>query len=114
MCQPCGGAYRASVTVAANHTEAKVNQWQMLGRALIDSLTSDDLAALAGRLGPHLGASLPWLDAEEAAEYIRCPVSRIRKLTMTSDLPCHRDGRRVLYRRDELDGYVRAGGARTP
>jgi len=51
----------------------------------------------------------PWLNADEAAEHLRCPVSRIRKLTMTGELPAHRDGRRVLYRRDDLDRYVRQG-----
>lgn len=56
----------------------------------------------------------PWLTAIEAAEYLRCPLSRIRKLTMTDELPVHRDGRRVLYRREELDEYVEAGGAKSP
>jgi excisionase family DNA binding protein len=46
---------------------------------------------------------LPWLTASEAASYLACPISRIRKLSMTGELPCHRDGRRVLFRRDELD-----------
>ena len=52
-----------------------------------------------------LGSSLtsPWMTAEEAAAYLRCPTSRIRKLTATRELPCQRDGRRVLYHRDELD-----------
>jgi excisionase family DNA binding protein len=56
----------------------------------------------------------PWLNADEAAAYLRCPTSRIRKLTCTRELPCHRDGRRVLYHRDELDAYIRAGGAICP
>ena len=56
----------------------------------------------------------PWLDAEGAAEYLCCPVSRIRKLTSSRDLPVHRDGSRVLYRRDELDAFVAAGGAICP
>lgn len=56
----------------------------------------------------------PWLDAEGAAEYLCCPVSRIRKLTSARDLTVHRDGRRVLYRRDELDAFVAAGGAICP
>lgn len=56
----------------------------------------------------------PWLSAEEAADYLRCPVSRIRKLTMTRELPCHRDGRRVLYRRSDLEGFILAGGAISP
>jgi excisionase family DNA binding protein len=56
----------------------------------------------------------PWLTAAQAAGYIRCSVSRIRTLTVTGDLPHHRDGRRTLYHRDELDEYVRAGGASCP
>jgi excisionase family DNA binding protein len=81
--------------------------------ALLAELDTADLAALAARIAPHLESTTPWLAAEEAAKYLRCPVSRIRKLTMTNELPVHRDGRRVLYRRDELDEYVRNGGART-
>lgn len=56
----------------------------------------------------------PWLSATEAAEYLRCALSRVRKLTSTGDLPCERDGRRVLYHRDQLDEYIRAGGASCP
>src|SRR5690348_4322810 len=59
-------------------------------------------------------ATSPWLTASEAAEYLRCPLSRIRKLTMTRDLPCEHDGRRVLYNRDDLDAYIRAGGSKSP
>jgi excisionase family DNA binding protein len=56
----------------------------------------------------------PYLSAGEAAAYIGAPVSRVRKLTMTGDLPVHRDGRRTLYRREELDGYIARGGATSP
>jgi excisionase family DNA binding protein len=55
-----------------------------------------------------------YLRASEAADYIRAPISRIRKLTMTGDLPVHRDGRRVLYTREELDEFIRNGGATSP
>lgn len=53
----------------------------------------------------------PWMTAPEAAAYLRCGVSRIRKLCMTNAIPVHRDGGRVLFHRDELDEFVRAGGA---
>jgi excisionase family DNA binding protein len=52
----------------------------------------------------------PWLTAPEAADYLRCPVSRIRKLTSVRAIPVHKEGRRALYRRDELDRFVEAGG----
>ncbi|MGO9976815.1 MAG: helix-turn-helix domain-containing protein [Solirubrobacteraceae bacterium] len=56
----------------------------------------------------------PWMTAPEAAVYLRCPLSRIRKLTMTGELPHERDGRRVLYHRDQLDAFIRGGGALSP
>jgi excisionase family DNA binding protein len=81
-------------------------------------LSEAELAALADlvaeRLGSRLGAVTPWLRAPEAAAYLACPESRIRKLTMTGELPAHRDGRRVLYRREDLDAFIRNGGAISP
>jgi excisionase family DNA binding protein len=69
---------------------------------------------LSERVAARTGTGSPWLTAGDAADHLACPESRIRKLTMTGELPCHRDGRRVLYRRDELDAYVRNGGAISP
>jgi excisionase family DNA binding protein len=73
-------------------------------------------AAVAAKLdGRMAGAAVsPWLNASGAADYLGCSVSRIRTLTMTGDLPHHRDGGRPLYHRDELDAYVRNGGAKCP
>ena len=78
-------------------------------------LHPDDLEAIARQVVGLGGVSLsPWMTAAEAAAYLRCPVSRIRKLTAIRELPCHRDGRRVLYHRDELDDYIARGGATSP
>jgi excisionase family DNA binding protein len=91
-----------------------------LARAFLDELADDPAAldrladALAERVAIRVAARSPWLDADEAAEYLRSPVSRVRKLTMTGELPVHRDGRRVLYRREELDDFIQAGGAASP
>jgi excisionase family DNA binding protein len=54
------------------------------------------------------------MTAREAADYLRCPVSRVRKLTMTGELRHENDGRRVLYHRDRLDEFIRGGGATSP
>lgn len=74
--------------------------------------------AIAERVAELTGAGTatgsPWLHAEEAAAYLRAPLSRVRKLTMTGDLPHAKDGRRVLYHRSELDSYLRKGGAISP
>ena len=56
----------------------------------------------------------PWLTGKQAAGYLGCSISRVRTLTLTGELPHHRDGRRPLYHRDELDEYVRSGGASLP
>jgi excisionase family DNA binding protein len=73
-------------------------------------LHPDDLAAILR----YVRVASPWMTAPEAADYLRCPLSRVRKLTMTTELPCEHDGRRVLYHRDALDAYLQAGGAISP
>lgn len=60
---------------------------------------------LADRL-PGPAPASPWLNVQEAAEYLRCTPKRIYDLTGQSRLPVHRDGSRLLFRRDELDEYV--------
>lgn len=72
-----------------------------------------DLAVLVEAV-EALKIQSPWLSAKEAASYLRCPLSRVRKLTVTRDLPHEKDGRRVLYRRDDLDAFIRSGGAISP
>jgi excisionase family DNA binding protein len=69
---------------------------------------------VADLLAQRAAEPSPWMTAEQAATYLAAPVSRIRKLTMTGELPHAKDGRRVLYRREELDAFIRNGGARTP
>jgi excisionase family DNA binding protein len=70
----------------------------------MEHLHTDDLAKLVDALRSRSRSRSPWLTAPEAAYYVRCPVSRLRKLTMTRELPCHRDGRRTLFHRDERPG----------
>ena len=44
----------------------------------------------------------PWMTRKQAAKYVGLPASRFEK---DRTIPCHRDGRRVLYRKDELDAH---------
>jgi excisionase family DNA binding protein len=53
-----------------------------------------------------------WLDVAEAASYLRCPTSRIYALTSAKGIPHHHDGSRLLFRREELDEWVKRGGGR--
>jgi excisionase family DNA binding protein len=79
---------------------------------LVDTIATAVVAKLAeGAAGV---ASSPWLNAQGVADYLGCSISRVRTLTMTGDLPVHRDGSKPLYHRDELDAYVRNGGAKCP
>lgn len=76
--------------------------------ALAELVAAEVERALAVR---RTDAASPWLSAQEAADYMKCPLSRIRRLTMQRALPVHRDGTRVLYLRDELDAFIHGGGA---
>jgi len=79
------------------------------------ALEQSDIEAIAARVAALLSsdAAPPWLNTEGAAAYMACPVSRIRKLTMTGDLPSYKEGGRRLYRRDELDRFIASGGGET-
>ena len=79
-----------------------------------EAMHPDDLAAIMAVLGNAVRVQTPWLSAVEAAEYLRCPVSRVRKLTSTGELPHEHDGHRVLYHRDRLDSFILSGGAISP
>jgi excisionase family DNA binding protein len=48
----------------------------------------------------------PWLDTRGAAEYIAAPVSRVHDLVGLRKLTPHRDGRRLLFKRTDLDAYL--------
>jgi excisionase family DNA binding protein len=47
--------------------------------------------------------SSPWLTRAQAARYLGLPLSRLEK---DRTIPCHREGRRVLYHRSELDAFL--------
>lgn len=51
----------------------------------------------------QLGNGSPWMDRAAAARYLSLPVSRLEK---DKAIPCHREERRVLYNREELDTYL--------
>jgi excisionase family DNA binding protein len=81
-------------------------------------LSPEALEALAARVAGLLAErdqpDHGFLDAQGAADYLACPLSRIYSLTSTGRLPVHRDGSRLLFDRAELRAYVEAGGAKRP
>ncbi|HEY2181324.1 MAG TPA: excisionase family DNA-binding protein [Solirubrobacteraceae bacterium] len=48
----------------------------------------------------------PWLNTDQAADYIAAPTSRIHDLVQLRKLSPHRDGRRLLFKRSDLDAYL--------
>lgn len=85
-----------------------------LARALLAELDDETLDLLAERLAPRLASRLPstaapaqrWLNSTEAAAYLSCPRSRVHDLVQLRRLQPRRDGRRLLFDRDDLDRYL--------
>jgi excisionase family DNA binding protein len=75
----------------------------------------DDVEALAEHVAelvlkrlPSADSVSPWLTVAEAAEYLRTTPDGIRSAEKRGQLVGHRpaDTRRLLFRREELDGYA--------
>jgi excisionase family DNA binding protein len=80
-----------------------------LARAIVASLDDQALDELARLLAPRLAthAARPtWLDVDGAAAHLNCSRRRVYDLVAQRRLTPHRDGRRLLFRRDQLDTYL--------
>jgi excisionase family DNA binding protein len=54
-------------------------------------------------------SSMPvWLNTADAAAYIAAKPGRVHDLVQLGRLEPRRDGRRLLFKRDELDAYLEA------
>lgn len=51
----------------------------------------------------------PWLDVEQAAAYLACPVSRVYDLKALGRLRFAKDGRSLRFRREWLDQALEHG-----
>lgn len=69
--------------------------------------------AVADRVAAHMARSpaSPWMTTTEAAEYLRCGTDRLKRLASERRIPVHKEGNRNLYRREELDEWIRSGAA---
>jgi excisionase family DNA binding protein len=75
------------------------------------TLTAEQFDALAAAVAEHLAASQPqpddgWLTTAQAADYLGCSPDRLHDLVARRALTHGRDGRRLLFRRADLDAYV--------
>ncbi len=67
--------------------------------------------AIADRIAERLAERLPnrpepYLNVEQAAEYLAAPRSRVYELVERGVLIPHRDGRRLLFRVEDLDAAL--------
>jgi excisionase family DNA binding protein len=78
--------------------------------AVVDAIADAVIARLPPNFTSNQGvkAGSPWLNVDQAAQYIGdAPSSRVYDLTQQRKLTPHRDGRRLLFHRDDLDAYLR-------
>lgn len=81
------------------------------GLDVVLQLSDAQVDAIARRVAELLDQpSMPepsrWLDAAGAAEHLATRPDRIYDLVQLGKLVPRRDGRRLLFRRDELDAYL--------
>lgn len=74
-----------------------------VGPAFIEKLATHLAEQLEPRLSPPRE---PYLNADEAAEYLACSRRRIYDLVECGAVNSFRDGRRLLLKRSDLDAYV--------
>jgi excisionase family DNA binding protein len=56
----------------------------------------------------------PWMGVEQVARYLDCPTSRVYALVSARRIPHERDHTRLMFKRTEIDAWVRAGGGKRP
>ena len=67
--------------------------------------------AIAARVAEMVETPSPYLDVDAAAEYLACGRKRIYQLVETGRVRPHRDGRRLLFTRADLDAALQAPDA---
>ena len=99
---------------------ARLKGMRALAAALLEALDNEALDELVARLAPRVAAlnrttdveSESWFNVVRPADYLACPRGRIYDLVQLGKLEPRRDGRRLLFRRDDLDRYLE--GDRVP
>ena len=72
-----------------------------------DSAARDELRELLGVApSPATTAEPRWLNSDQAAEHLSCQRARVHDLVQLRKLEPRRDGRRLLFRREDLDAYL--------
>ena len=80
---------------------------------LVERIAARAAELVAERLEPTEDR---WMNVDEAAHYLGCPKSRVYALASCKParIPFERDGSRLVFKRSELDAWIRAGGGKRP
>lgn len=70
------------------------------------TLDSEAVAAIAAQVPVQDSVISPYMTVVEAAEYLRAKPQRIYDLLSAGRLTRHKDGRRVLIAREEIDALL--------
>lgn len=81
------------------------------GRHYLPAKSVDQVRAIAEQAAAivteqQAPTATPWLSTEQAADYIAAKPGRIHDLVALGKLTPRRDGRRLLFRRSDLDRYL--------
>ncbi len=73
---------------------------------LLDDLAERVAVRVAALLAEKAVDDSRWLDADQAAAYLGCARTRVYDLVRREKLVARRDGRRMLFRKSDLDAAV--------
>lgn len=74
--------------------------------ATIETIAARAAELVLAELGSRRASSAEYLTVAETADYLRCSPQRVYDLLSSRRLRRHKDGRRVLVPRHELDMYL--------
>lgn len=73
--------------------------------ALVEAI-AQRVVQLLGETDTRSAPASPWLDVDQAAAYMRCKRQRVYDLVSAGQLKPEKDGRRSLFKREQLDAYL--------
>ena len=104
-------ARRPARPAGSLRAEDQSNGWHPL--AIPSGLVEHLADLIADRLAAKQPEPIePYLTVEQAAEYLAAPKSRVYELIERQRVAVHRDGRRLLFRRADLDAALKREGPR--
>jgi excisionase family DNA binding protein len=78
----------------------------------VEAIADRAAELLEERVSTILDTASPWLNVDEAADYLRCSRQRVYDLKSSGRIVSAQDGTRPLFHRDVLDAYLLGGDAR--